>query len=532
MRLQPLLRNMYTPRHLVLSRSRPAQFTQKLVPQVLSSDCAPQIESPLSGSQYPHIHVAGGSDPNFIYLGGNLDCPAHDAAATQYFNTSAFAYTENLTDPIYDIMCSVFLADIIPEETWDYYNAYAIWDYLNYQNVHNESVAAEMAGVSFTDIDVNISYVTELGWMADEQQYAFLGNMSAVNQYSAAPESATVGSISTIAGSTLAAKVLYQLVTAIETGGEYYKLSVLFSDHSPFVSFFALASLPDLNTDFYGLPEFGSTLAFELFSYTNASSSSSSSSTAFPDESDLWVRFSFRNGTVDNPDPNNNPHMFQAYPLFRRGPSETDMRWSEFVSLMQKVAIADTGDWCRQCGATNVFCAAWNSTNAVDSASGKGGSSSEGNTRGLSNAAAGAVGAIVALALVGLGLAAAMIIGGIRFRRVDRELRRRKSDLGGFKGSQKLASDRDLSVPKGGAVIGATVERKGSNGDGGPGSPVPGGMERVGSWELKDAEAGGFGSLNAGKEDVDAAGMRRESFEDGNYGMDPFADPVKAHERV
>lgn len=500
-----------------------------------------QVETPLQGIQYPHLHVAGAVDPNFIFLGGHLDCPAFDETATEFFNTDTFAYTDTITNSVYQTLGEEFLSAVLPSPAWSYYNAYPIYDYLNWLNVHDSSAASTLAASLYRDSDTNVSYLDEIRYLADQEQYAFLGNVSATNAYGAAPSTATTGSISTVAGATLAEKVLSQLYLAIETGGANYLLTVLFSDYEPFLSFFALADLGILNENFYGLPKFGSIMAFELFSYVNTTDSGSANvNSTFPSTDELWVRFSFRNGTGIGSDLggdgadgtgsglSDNEGTYQAYPIFNRGPSETDMLWSDFVDAMEGVMIAGTGDWCAQCGATNVFCAAWNQSDAVtgnDNAT-----TVSGKSAGLSTPAAGVVGAIVALGFLGLLLAAAMLLGGVRFHRISREQRQRRSDLGGFKGSQKLASDRDLTVSnKAGMVVGID----GKEADMGPASPVQGGRERVGSWELrdqKDTEAGRFGTLDVAKTGAGKHPSARTSLD--AEGPGPFQDPVRESERV
>ncbi|KAK5121729.1 hypothetical protein LTR85_004604 [Meristemomyces frigidus] len=467
------------------------------------------VEYPLQGYQYPQVHAFGALDAEFPSLGGSLDCPAFDVSAVDYTGTAEFAATEASSKSVYQAIGAPLLGAVLDDEdTWDYYNAYAIYDYINYQNSHNASFQALLSESVYIDPSTNISYLDALRWYADQQQYAQLGNLTAQNNYtvdgSAWPAEVT-GSISTIAGNLLAAKMLAQLQVAIETGGEYYKLSVLFGDFEPFLSFFALTGLPDIDSNFYGLPDFGSVAVFELFSDTSTSTDAS-----FPDTDDLWVRFYFRNGT-DGSDASGD---FQAYPLFYRGPSQTDMTWNDFQTAMYGILLGDVGNWCTQCGATNLFCAAWNSSDTADGTCSATTSSKSG---GMSPAVAGVIGAIVSLAIAALLFAGAMVIGGLRFYRAERS---RKSEMGGFKGGQKMASDKDLtSVLKGGTVVGASVERS-------PDSPIsPIGHERVGSWELKEAEAGRHANI------ADAQSIRRLSFESEEH-VDPFRDPMKADERV
>ena len=299
--------------------------------------------------------------------------------------------------------------------------------------------------------------------------------------------------------------MIAQLQGNIQSQGEYYKLSLLFGDFQPLLSLFALLGLPYQSTDFYGLPEYASTAVFELYSRP-----SSSYGTAYPSEDDLWVRFYFRNGT-DSDEP------YQAYSLFGNGPDAFEMQWTDFYNSMSEILIGDIGIWCQQCGAYLVptdryFCAYWNTSDSimVDSNSG----SSHGA---VSPAVGGVIGAIVALVVAGILFGAVMLIGGVRLHRVQRS---HKSDLGGFKGSQKMASDKDLVLPKGGAVVGATVEN--------PSSPVAGGHERVGSWELKQHDIPNIAAPHPA--------ARRPSFEEdgdvGDIGAAPFREPVKPDERV
>lgn len=460
-----------------------------------------QVDFPLQGYQYAQIHAAGALDPDFPYLGGSLDCPAFDIAAVNYASTASFQRNQNSSRAIYQAVGPSLLSDVLNEDAWDYENAYAIFDYLNYQNAHNATVARELGGSNFRDPVTNISYLDQMRFYADHQQHAELGNLTAYNNYTASttlPGSAT-GSISTLAGNLLAAKMLAQLQVAVQTGGEFYKLSLLFGDFEPLMSFFALSSLPALNSNFRGLPDFGSVAALELFSYSNVSSPQ------MPSTGDLFVQFLFRNGT----DPS---ARFQAYPLFNRGPSETQMTWTDFQNAMEMVLVGNIGDWCTQCGAQNLFCAAWNSS---DAATGSSSSNSDKSKHELSPAVGGVIGAVVTLVVAGLIFALVMFLGGFRFHRVER---RKRNDLGGFKGSQKLASDRDLTLPKGSAVVGASVERDS------PMSPL--GHERVGSWELNHKKELDVPNIAGAAEST-----HKLSFED-ERGVDYFQDPVKPDERV
>ncbi|KAK6438641.1 hypothetical protein LTR95_005151 [Oleoguttula sp. CCFEE 5521] len=446
------------------------------------------IESPLGGYQYIQLHTSGALDPEFPYLAGSLNCPAYDYNQVNYLMSAAYASTDNSSSSVYDAIDDTLLASVMSNSQADYINAYAIYDYVNYYANHNASFKAQ----------INDSTLNALRWLADEQQYAMLGNLNAYNNLTSSSvlPDGKAGSIATLGGNLLLAKMLDQLQTSVQWEGEYYKLSLLFADFPSLVSMFALLGLPDLNSNFAGLPSFASSAVFEVFS--------TSDNATYPSEDDLWVRFYFRNGT-DSED------AYQSYPIFRHGPSETDMRWSDFQTSMNGVLIGSIGDWCTQCEAvTSVFCAAWgNSTTSSGSTSSSSSSTNRGRSHSMSPAVAGVIGAIVALVIAGLIFGLLALIGGFRVHRNNKY--DTKKDLGGFKGSQKLASDRDLTLPKGGAVVGATVERDAMGGTG---------HERIGSWELKKADMG-----SGGMERV------RPSFEDDDR-VNPFRDPVKADERV
>lgn len=237
----------------------------------------------------------------------------------------------------------------------------------------------------------------------------------------------------------------------------------------------------------------------------------SSADNTFPNSTDLYVRFVFRNGSDLNP--------LLEYPLFGDGNSESDMRYEDFVSAMGDFSLDQVEDWCNACNSATIFCEAIiKETTCVlpDTTSSKT----------LSAPIAGVVGATVT---IGLLLLIGCLLSILGFRIEHKPRAETKADLGvlqrngsgkqgGFKGAEKLASDTDLHF-KGGA--GATVVRH----------------ERVGSWELNESPRSpppNYGNLD---KDVEAARvvsqvdyLRRS--EDSIRVVDPFGDPVKAVDQV
>lgn len=214
-----------------------------------------------------------------------------------------------------------------------------------------------------------------------------------------------------------------QLSSIINSSGTANKLNLLVGSYDTFLSFFALASLPRVHRNFRGLPDYASTMVFELLSFGNPSD------TAFPtNPKDLYVRFLFRNGTTDD---------LNEYPLFGRPHAEAVMPWWEFRDAMQNISVSTLSQWCAVCGATGSFCTP-GSTVIPDFEEPRG--SSE-----LSPTVAGVVGAVTAVLFVGLVMAAAMVGWGVRFAKS-----RKYTSERGFNGGEKLGSSYDLQVRDGG----------------------------------------------------------------------------------
>jgi hypothetical protein len=453
-------------------------------------------------------------DPEYIFLAGSSRCPAYRAATVEYSRSPEFDEIQASSKSFYESVNGGFLDDLIPEEAKDYLNAYPIYEYLNYQATHNASVAATLD--DSRNSENNVTDLDRLRFLANAQQFAWLGNNTARNNFSTPSTGlpgladGAEGSISTIAGNTLLAKILTQLQLAIETSGRYYKFSLLAGDFQPLLSLFAITGLSDLNSNkFRGIPDFASTAVFELFTY--------SSNISFPvSTDDLWVRFYFRNGTGEQDDGLD----FQSYPIFSNGPSETDMRWRDFQAEAAAISMASIGDWCEACAATSVFCPAFNATLfAAAGDNSKTAASSRASP--ISPGVSGVLGAVVALIAAGLIFGLAMLVGGVRLHR------KKTLQAGGFRGPANLTPDRDVEVSGGGGMKkdGAVVGARETTAEQEVGGSVVGGHERIGSWEMKEP---------ASRLPPDGDRMRFSFEDDGDEdyrrAVDPFADPVRPKE--
>ncbi|KAI9679544.1 MAG: hypothetical protein M1817_005566 [Caeruleum heppii] len=427
------------------------------------------VEAPLGGYQYPQIFTVSARDPSSIWIAGDANCPQYSISRARYYDTDAFVETHRATRPLYTGLDRGILDGVVPNVAVGYYNAYNIYDYVNYGYVHNITIRNNISETDFQQLRI----------LADRHEYAINGNLTASGFQRG-------DMIRAIAGRTLATHVVALLTDNVQSRGTSEKLNLMFGSHEPFLAFFALTQLPQLNPNFYGLPDYGSSMVFELYSSGNT--------TSYPDSADLMVRFLFRNGTAANED-------LQSYPLFGRGPSQVDMPWSDFLSSMGDLTVGQVGDWCNICGSPNTFCALYGRSGFRGN---NGNGRSNDVVRGMRAPVAGIIGAATALGVVFLALAATMLFGGLRFRRSPHGHR---SSLGGFKGSEKLASDADLTKHN---AVAAEASK---------------GHERVGSWELKDQRKDsvrGDGSAHPGQRIDD----------DDNISISGHTEPVKVHERV
>jgi hypothetical protein len=446
------------------------------------------ILSPLNGYQYPLIYTASRNDDNSIWIAGELSCPAYTASSYEYYTSPEYATILDMTAGFYEGLQQDFLTGIFTNSSVGYFDAYYIWDYLRFGFIHNTSIANHISEEALSRARA----------LADELTFALNGNTSAFG-------STPGDQIRAIAGRTLATRIVEALYTNIDTNGQYDKMTLLFGSFEPMISFAALVGLPsEQNPQFYSIPDPGSSMVFELFSL------SANDTGEYPGRSNLNVRFLFQNGSGDG-------SQLTSYSLFGRDPSQNVMTFDEFVSGMETIWMPSVADWCDVCSSFSVFCPAF---------VGDMGGSSSGPTypvgssgrHGISPAVAGVIGAVVALVVAGILAAVLVLLGGLRVYRIKTKGR---SELGGFKGAEKLASDADLTSAK--ANVGGVVT--------GTNSPPAGRLhERVGSWELgdqtqaKDTQIPNLGSS--------ALPERRPSFEDDELHVHPLAAPVKPDDRV
>ncbi|KAH8697801.1 histidine phosphatase superfamily [Talaromyces proteolyticus] len=338
-----------------------------------------KVESPLNGFQLIPISITstnGGSE-NSQWLQGATNCQNAESSSNDFFNSDLFNSYQSSSLDLYRSV-SPAVNGTFNESQLTFKNAYTIWDLLNVALIHNS-----------TDSNPALADVS-----TDTMHQLFL--LANIHEYNLAYNS--TDAVRAISGAVLAGQVLTALNSTI-TGNGKSKLNVQFGAYGTFLSYFGLAGLPPTNAIFTGIPDYASSMAWELV--TNATVSANGD---FPSTSDISVRFLFNNGTSSS------SADLTPYALF--GGSSIEIPWDDFVSQTQKFAVTDQQQWCSLCGNTDGACAS--NTTSSGSGSSTPAAASSSNGSGISTAVAGVIGAMVTLGVI-LGLEALiLLLGGLR----------------------------------------------------------------------------------------------------------------------
>ncbi|MCJ1248592.1 hypothetical protein MMC30_005810 [Trapelia coarctata] len=335
------------------------------------------VQAPLNGFQLIPVEsvTAGAGSEDNGWLQGATNCAGATTSSNQYFYTQDYEKLLNSTTDFYKSLTPM-INGTFSDSQISFKNAFTIYDLLNVAAVHNTT---NFHSSSLLTPEV----LFQLRTLADHHELNLAYNASSP--------------IRAIPGSTLAAQVLQSLNATVSQSSPAPKLNIQFGAYASFLSFFGLAQLLETSSIFYGIPDYASSMTFELV--TNASAK------PFPAASDISVRFLFHNGTATN---ESEP---VPYPLF--GQQSTVIPWSDFASSMSKFAIGDQADWCHACGNTTGICAAYSGSGSGSSGS-ESSESNNGSNGGMSNAVAGVIGAMVTLAVIMVVEGLIILVGGLR----------------------------------------------------------------------------------------------------------------------
>ncbi|KAF2181841.1 phosphoglycerate mutase-like protein [Zopfia rhizophila CBS 207.26] len=335
------------------------------------------VQTPMSGYQLIPVNTIAsgtGSEDNG-WLQDATGCQNAKLSSNAYFTSSEYNQLLSRTKEFYNRLVPV-VNGTFEEKDVNYKNAYAVYDLINVASIHNSTIPSG-------DVLTNET-LFQTRTLADAHEWGLAWNAS--------------DNMRAISGMQLAGEILKYMnstITSGSSGSSSNRLGIQFGAYATFFSFFGLTDLPKANPDFMGLPDYASSMVFELFTEQEVQNN------RFPSTSELQVRFLFHNGTASN---SSEPI---AYPLF--GGSETAISWDDFSNGLNKFAVSTTEQWCHKCGNTTGTCAAYapagnNNPNATENGGGKR----------MSAAIGGVIGAFVTLAVVLGTLVAAMILGGFR----------------------------------------------------------------------------------------------------------------------
>ena len=324
------------------------------------------VQAPLNGYQIVPLSTvpSGTESEDSTWLQKASGCKAATTSSDSFYSSTLYNTLLESTRGFYESL-SPMLNRTFTESQMTFKKAYTIFDYLNVASIHNSS--SEFPSSDLLTPDASQQLLS----LANVQQYNLAYNSS--------------DPVRAIEGSTLAGDVLQGLEETMASKGET-KLNIQFGSYGTFLSYFGLVRLPSVNVNFTGIPDYASSMAWELV--TN------STSTDFPSASEIDVRFIFHNGTI------NDSATPSEYPLY--GQSAITLPWSDFVTETKKIAVTSQDEWCQACGNSGSQCAP-----AATTASGS-------SSGGMSKAVAGVVGAMVTLGVI-LGLEALFfLVGGFR----------------------------------------------------------------------------------------------------------------------
>ncbi|KAF2866466.1 histidine phosphatase superfamily [Massariosphaeria phaeospora] len=335
------------------------------------------VQAPMDGYQLIPVNTisTGAGSEDVGWLQDVSSCTNAKLSSNSYFTSEEYRHLKSNTKAFYSSLVPV-VKDTLDEADVNYKNAYIIFDLINVATIHNSSIPS-------SDVLTNET-LTQARTLANAHEFGLAYNNSDVAR--------------AMSGKQLAGEILEYMnstITAGTAGSSANKLSIQFGAYATFLSFFGLVGLPKAHIDFTGVPDYASSMAFELFTDANVES-------GFPSTDDVQVRFLFHNGTASN---SSQPSV---YPLF--GGSANTMSFTDFSAKLGEFAISTTEAWCRECGNTDGACAAYASTKDNNHAP----LQQDRDSNGMSAAVGGVIGAFVTLAVVLSGLFVVMMLGGFR----------------------------------------------------------------------------------------------------------------------
>lgn len=398
---------------------------------MLAADNSTFINGPLQGFQYAPITTYRSTDPQSVWIAGNLlQCNNQKVSSGLYYGTEDYKAMYEESQPFFNRLFEPYFEGIFEKYMMVFFNSYILYDYVNQNRAARNTTLLEMSDEDFEQLHV----------YANHLQFNLYGNTTTSVDPNWANADLTED-LRDVGGRLIAGKVARMFRNTLSSGGWQNKVNFVLGNYDIMLSFFAIANLTSRSPDFFGLPDLGSSMVFEL--YTDDQTLDIDGKI---DPGSIKVAFGFRNGTtVDD--------TLTYFPLFDDDP-QTDpvsMVYDRFLAKMDQVSIKSVGQWCSVCAAELDFCqdpGPVNSPSGSSDQEGQNNQQSGSQSHGMAPAVAGVIGAIIMLALVGIAAALAFFVFGVGIKR-DRRRSSVFSSIGSIGRSQpkeKLESEIELPL--------------------------------------------------------------------------------------
>ncbi|EPS39331.1 hypothetical protein H072_6891 [Dactylellina haptotyla CBS 200.50] len=396
---------------------------------MLAADNSTFMNGPLQGYQYTPITTYRSTDPQSVWVANNiLNCKNQQSSMNLYFATDDYKQMFEESQPFFTSLYKPYFEGVVDADLMVFFSAYSLYDYVNQNRAAGNETLLAMPDEIFQQLRV----------YANHLQFNLYANTttSADTNWS---KGDTTEDLREMGGRLMAGKISRMLQNTLASGGWQDKFNFVLGSYDIMLSFFALANLTSRSDDFYGLPDLGSSMVFEL--YTDDPTLTTDGKI---DPASIKVAFGFRNGTsVDD--------TLTYWPLFDDEPlgDPNSMVIDKFLTKMQGISVSSVGQWCSLCNSDNDFCTPLQNNNNNNQS--PTGSDSSGNQdsgkKSMNPAVAGVIGAIIMLAIVSIFAAVAFCFFGVGVKRD----RRRSSGLSNFsigrsQPKEKITSEIELPL--------------------------------------------------------------------------------------
>ncbi|KAF3926088.1 hypothetical protein ABW20_dc0109918 [Dactylellina cionopaga] len=396
------------------------------------------VNGPLQGYQYAPITTYRSTDPQSIWVAGNLlQCNNQKTASGLYYASDDYKEIFAESQPFLASLYEPYFQGVFEENMMVFFNSWVLFDYVEQNRLANNQTLLDMPDEDFQRLRV----------YANHLEFNLYANTTTAGSPNWA-DGDTSETLRDVGGRLLAGKAARMFRDTIASGGWQNKFNFVLGNFDIMMSFFAVANLTSRSDDFYGIPDLGSSIVLEL--YTDDTTLNTDGQI---DPTSIKVAFGFRNGTsVDD--------TLTYWPLFDDDPQgdPVSMVLDKFLAKMDQVSVDSVGQWCSVCSAQVDFCQT-SETSPNGSSNPNGSDSSQGSTDQSQNrmnpAVAGIIGAVIMLALIGIAAVIAFFIFGVGVKRD----RRRSSVFGSISSlgkngqREKMTSEIELPLSPGAAPM-------------------------------------------------------------------------------